>query len=118
MTSRRQKRVGELLHEEISLLLQRETSDPRFAQVTVTDVEVSADLRMARVYVSVLGEPLEQQAALQALDHAAGYLRHELGARLRLRRIPRLTFELDEAVERGSRILELLASLNAPDQSR
>jgi ribosome-binding factor A len=118
MTSRRQKRVGELLHEELSLLLQRETNDPRFSRVTVTYVEVSADLGAAKVYVTVLGEQSEQQAALEALDHAAGYLRHELGTRLRLRRIPRLTFELDEAVERGSRVLELLADLEAADQSR
>jgi len=118
MISRRQKRVGELLHEELSLLLQRETKDPRFSRVTVTYVEVSADLGVAKVYVTVLGEQPEKQAALEALDHAAGYLRHELGARLRLRRIPRLTFELDEAVERGTRVLELLAGLQTLDQSQ
>lgn len=118
MTSRRQERVGELLHEEISILLQRESHDPRLGRVTVTDVKVSTDLRSARVFVTVLGEEPEQQAALQALAHAAGYLRRELGARLRLRRIPTLTFELDQAVMRGSRILELLAGLEASDQSQ
>lgn len=117
MTSRRQERVSELVHEEISLLLQRESRDPRFALVTVTDVEVSADLRSARVFITVLGEEPEQQDALQALAHAAGYLRRELSSRLRLRRIPELTFELDQAVARGSRILELLASLDDASQA-
>lgn len=118
MTSRRQERVSELLHEEISLLLQWESQDPRLSQVTITDVQVSADLQSARVFFTVLGEEQEQKAAVQALTHATSYIRRELGARLHLRRVPRLTFELDKATVRGTRILDLLASLNAPDQSK
>ncbi|HID86496.1 MAG TPA: 30S ribosome-binding factor RbfA [Anaerolineae bacterium] len=108
MTTRRQERVADLLQEEISDLLQRKVRDPRLEFVTVTAVKVSHDLRHARVYVSHLGSEEEQQAALAGLQHAAGFLRHELRARLSLRRVPELTFVLDESIERGQRILELL----------
>jgi ribosome-binding factor A len=114
MPTRRQERVADLLQEEISDLLQREVRDPRLEFVTVTAVKVSSDLRHARVYVSLLGSEEEQQAALVGLQHAAGFLRHELGARLSLRRVPDLAFVLDESIERGQRILELLDQLEKP----
>jgi ribosome-binding factor A len=114
MPTRRQERVADLLQEEISGLLQREVRDPRLEFVTVTAVKVSPDLRHARVYVSLLGSEEEQQAALVGLRHATGFLRHELGARLSLRLVPDLTFVLDESIERGQRILELLHQLEKP----
>lgn len=114
MPTRRQERVADLLQEEISDLLQREVRDPRLEFVTVTAVKVSSDLCHAWVYVSLLGSEEEQQAALVGLQHAAGFLRHELGARLSLRRVPDLAFVLDESIERGQRILELLDQLEKP----
>lgn len=118
MTKRRQERVNDLIQEEISVLLQRDTRDPRLSKVTVTEVEVSADLRSARVFVTVLGEETDQRAALQALARAAGYFRRELSNRLRLRHVPTLNFELDQATIKGRRVLDLLASLeDAPETS-
>lgn len=114
MPTRRQERVADLLQEEISDLLQRKMRDPRLEFVTVTAVKVSSDLRHARVYVSLLGSEEERQAALAGLQHAAGFLRHELWASLSLRRVPELTFVLDESIERGQRILELLDQLEKP----
>jgi ribosome-binding factor A len=108
MPTRRQERVADLLQEEISDLLQRKVRDPRLELVTVTALQVSSDLRYARVYVSLLGSEEEQRAALAGLQHAAGFLRHELGARLSLRCVPDLTFVLDESIERGQRILDVL----------
>ena len=112
MGKRRQRRVGELIHREISELLEREMSDPRLNSVTITGVEVSPDLRHARVYVSTIGEEIERQEALAGLKHAAGFIRHELGARLRLRYVPELSFHLDKSLERGQRIEELLAKIH------
>jgi ribosome-binding factor A len=103
--------VAELLHEELSLLLQESTQDPRLAFVTVTGVDVTADLRLARVYVTVLGDAAEAKSALKALASAANFFRHELMQTLSLRYIPELSFKLDTSLERGTQIEKLLDSL-------
>jgi ribosome-binding factor A len=109
MSVRRQKQIAELLHQEISQLLQREMRDPRLALVTVTGVEVSADYRLAYVYVSVLGDKKESQAALQGLAKAAKFLRRRLSNSLSfLRFIPELQFRLDTSLEYGLHIDHLL----------
>lgn len=108
MSSRRQRQIGELLHEEISQLLQREVKDPRLGFVTVTGVDVSPDLRQARVYVTVLGDKAESKAALAGLASAASYFRSILRHTLSLRYIPELTFKLDTSLEQGMRIEALL----------
>lgn len=114
MATRRQRRVAERIQEELSLLIQREVRDPRVGMVTVTHVDVSPDLRLARVYFSALGEEAQEQARL-ALEHAANFLRHELGARIRLRFIPHLEFRVDHSVEHSLRIEELLAQIRTEE---
>jgi ribosome-binding factor A len=111
VTTRRQRQVAELLHEEISLLIQRRARDPRLGFVTVTGVEVSPDLRIAQVYVSVLGSQDQVDQALLSLRRAAGFFRRELGASLSLRYVPELNFRPDDSLERGLRIDQLLDSL-------
>jgi ribosome-binding factor A len=111
VTTRRQRQVAELLHEEISLLIQRRVRDPRLGFVTVTGVEMSPDLRVAHVYVSVLGSDDEAQASLDSLSRAAGFFRRELGASLSLRYLPELNFRPDDTLERALRIDQLLDSL-------
>lgn len=106
--TRRQRRISELLKEELSILLLQEARDPRLADVTVTDVEISPDLRHARVYVSLMADEQAKRKALKGLERATGFLKRELAARVALRRIPDLTFHLDESMERGQRIMELL----------
>ena len=108
MASRRQRQVAELLHEEISRIIQRETKDPRLGFVTITGVEVSPDLRQARVYVSVLGDDAEAKSALAGLASATRYFRSLLRASLSLRYIPDLSFKLDTSLEQGLRIDALL----------
>jgi ribosome-binding factor A len=110
--TRRQRQVAELLHEEISLLIQRRVRDPRLGFVTVTGVEVSPDLRVAHVYVSVLGSDDDVQRSLESLRRAAGFFRRELGASLSLRYLPELNFRPDDTLERGFRIDRLLDSLH------
>ena len=115
MTSRRQRQIAELLHQEISLLIQRRARDPRLGFVTVTDVEVTPDLRLAHVYVSILGGDDEVKQTLEGLKHAASFFRHELSASLSLRYVPELSFRLDTSLEQGLRIDRLLDSL--PDET-
>lgn len=106
--SRRTEQVGDLIKEELSRLLEREVKDPRIGFVTLTEVDVSPDLRLARVYFSVLGDELMMQESLAALARARGFLRRELSQRLALRCVPELQFQLDRSVERSQRITDLL----------
>jgi ribosome-binding factor A len=116
--SRRIERVNDLLRSELSELIGRTLKDPRVAGlVSLTEVETSADLRHARVYVSVFGSDEERRSTLSALRHAAGFLRHEVAQRVTLRHMPELDFQLDSSIERGDRILQLLRQVQpAPDQ--
>jgi len=111
MNDRRQRQVAELIHQEISLLIQRQVRDPRLGSITVTGVEVTPDLRLAHIYVSVLGGDYEEAQALVGLKSAAGFFRHELGSVLTLRFIPELSFRLDKTLEQALRIDQLLDAL-------
>lgn len=107
----RTDRIDQLLREEIGAILSKDVQDPRIGFVTVTDVETAPDLSTARVWVSVIGQPDERDKALRALNHAMPFVRHELGSRIRIRRIPELLVRLDDSAQRGTRVLQLLAEL-------
>ncbi len=109
--TRRQKRVGELIRREISTLLERKVKDPRLSFVTVTDVEVTFDLRDAFVYVSAPEGQGRKEEILAGLESASGFLRHELAQNLRIKFIPRLNFVWDDSLERGQRITQLLREI-------
>lgn len=111
MATRRQRRVAELIHRELSLVLMREVRDPRLVDVTITGAEVAPDLLVARVYFTVMGDADDAQEALDALQGAGGYLRTQLAGRVQLRYAPELIFELDKSAEHGRRIDELLAQV-------
>ncbi len=100
-----------MIREAMSELLQREVADPRLDFVTVTDVETSADLRQAHVYVAFLGDSQNQKESLRALRKAASFLRRQLGRRVYLRYVPDLTFHLDPSVEQSQRIDRILEEL-------
>lgn len=110
--TRRTERVNELLREEISALLLRETKDPRLAHmVTIIAVEVALDLKHAKVFVSVLGTEEEKAEVMRGLESASRFLRRQLSDRLRLRYTPELLFRRDDSIERGSRILQILKEI-------
>jgi ribosome-binding factor A len=111
--SQRTERIDELLRQEIGAIVSREVADPRVGFATITSVETTQDLRHAKVWVSVIGQPAERDATLAALRRAMPFVRHELGSRLRIRRIPDLHVELDDTAERGTRVLRLLSDLEA-----
>jgi len=103
--------VNQLVKQEISHLLHRELKDPRLGFVTVTEVDVAADLRSARVYVSVLGPEADWRASLAALESARGYIRNWLAPRLRTRAVPHLTFHPDRSMAHAAHIQTLLEEL-------
>src|SRR3954451_8864936 len=111
--SQRTERVDELLREEIGTLLAKEIADPRIGFATITDIETSPDLRHAKVWVSVIGQKGDRDGTVRALENAMPFIRHELGRRLRIRRIPELHVRLDDSAERGTRVLHLLSELEA-----
>jgi ribosome-binding factor A len=101
-------RLRELFKEEISVILQREMKDPRIGFASITDVELSPDLRHAKVFVSILGNAEAKASTMAGLENARGFIRKELGRRIRLRHIPEVLFRLDESIERGARVQRLL----------
>ncbi|HET9085383.1 MAG TPA: 30S ribosome-binding factor RbfA, partial [Candidatus Limnocylindrales bacterium] len=94
--TQRTDRIDELLRQEIGSIVSREVADPRIGFATITKVETTPDLRHAKVWVSVIGQPAERTATIAALGRAMPFVRHELGRNLRLKRIPDLHVELDD----------------------
>src|SRR3954447_11459679 len=111
--TQRTDRIDELLRQEIGAIVTREIADPRIGFATITKVETTPDLRHARVWVSVIGQPGDRRETVTALGRAMPFVRHELGKTLRLKRIPDLHVELDDTAERGTRVLQLLHELEA-----
>jgi ribosome-binding factor A len=108
MSSRRAQRAAEAIREVVSMAILAELKDPRVQDVTVTYVEVSADLRYAKVHVSVLGDETHQKLSLRGLQSAAGFLQAKIAKRIELRYTPRLSFLLDQGVKRSIEILQIL----------
>ena len=113
MPSTRPSRVGDQLRAEISDLLAREVHDPGIGFLTVTQVTVTPDLQVARVYYTTLGDERARKDTARALGRATPFLRRQLGSRLRLKRVPLLEFFFDESIERGDRIARLLNDIGA-----
>ena len=108
----RPERVGQKMRREIAEILDHRLRDPRLtSMVSITDVEVTQDLSFARVYVSTLQSGAERASVLEALNAAAGFVRHELRPVLGLREVPEVRFVLDESIERGARVDEILRKL-------
>jgi ribosome-binding factor A len=114
----RHERIAEEIRHEVGAMVAGELKDPRIAGlVTVTAVQVSPDLKLARIFVSVLGTEAEHDSTLKGLGAAAGFIRRELSLRLQLRRSPELQFVLDRSQEFGERIDELLREVKKSETS-
>lgn len=114
MTHRRNERVSEEIRGVLVEAI-REVRDPTVGFVTLTGVDLSPDLRQARVYVSRLGTEAERDAAVSALNHAVAFLRHAVATRARLRYTPTLRFVSDATIERGSRVEAIIRELHTTD---
>lgn len=113
----RSNRVGEQMKKELGDIISLKLKDPRVGFVTVTDVEVTGDLQQATVYISVLGDETQRENTLKGLAKAKGFIRSEIGSRIRLRKTPDLVFEFDESIDYGNRIESLLRSVNETPES-
>jgi ribosome-binding factor A len=116
MSKRYQRRVSDLIRGHLTDLLERKINDPRLEMVTITDVVVTPDVVRANVHYSILGGAEVQAEAQAGLESAAGWLRRELGRRLRLRNTPQLVFHYDPSLERGEHIASILDELGLGEE--
>src|SRR5262245_58633477 len=114
----RPDRVADQIRGELAQLLAREVHDPGVGFVTITRVQVSPDIQLARVFYTVLGDDKARKNSDRALERAASFLRRQIGARLRLKRVPELKFQYDDAVAGQDRIEQLLNEIHAADRER
>jgi len=111
----RRERVAHLIKSEVSAMILKELKDPRIGFVSVTEVEVSGDLRYATVFFTVLGENKAVESTIAALEHASGYVRREIANRLRLRYAPEIRFKYDDVFRRAWHLEEVIRSLHDSD---
>src|SRR5690348_6614690 len=114
----RASRVGDQIQAELASLLTREVHDPGIGFLTITSVKVSPDLQQARVYYTTIGDDKARRESARALDRATPFLRRQIGQRLRLKRVPELTFFYDESIEKGDRVERILQELQAERAAR
>jgi ribosome-binding factor A len=113
--SQRAQRVGELIQKEVSALLLRGLKDPRIGFVTITGVEVTPDLHLARVYYTVIGDQAARRESAAGLKSSTPYIRQQLGRQLQMKYIPDLIFEYDSSIEYGNRIESLLRAIHTDE---
>jgi ribosome-binding factor A len=113
MSSQRPTRVGEQIREDLTELLAREVHDPGIGFLTITRVQVTSDLQIARIYYTTLGDAPARKQTSRALERATPFLRRQLGRRLRLKRVPEIHFQFDENVERLDRVERILQELKS-----
>ena len=115
----RPKRVGDQIREELSELLTRgEVHDPGIGFITLTRVQVSPDLQVARVFYTSMGDPAARKDTQKALDRATPFLRRQIGSRVQLRRVPELEFRFDESIAHQDRIEQILRDLHEEERQR
>jgi len=107
--------VAEQMKKELGEIIARKLKDPRIGFVTVTDVEVTGDLQQATVFITVLGDDKKRRETLKGLVQAKGFIRTEIGQRIRLRKTPELMFELDKSFDYGNKIDNLLRQIKTEE---
>lgn len=117
MAEHRVERIQEIMKEELGKLLQREIKDPRIGFASVTAVRVSNDMSHVKVFISVLGDEQQRKDTMAGLESAKGFIRSEIGKRVRLRHTPELHFVSDTSLEEGARILTLLNQIQSQEEN-
>lgn len=112
----KQGRMSDRIHQILSQLLVREIADPRLQGITITEVKLDPELMVAKVYVSAMGDESRQEPVMAGLRRASGFLRREVGKRIRLRNTPELHFYWDHTLEHADRINQLIANLEIPPE--
>lgn len=116
MTYNRAERVGEEIRKEIATMLFGEINDPRIGFITITKVKVTKDLRQARVYFSMMGSDEEKTTTTEGLQSAGGYIRREIGKRLKLRYFPELLFKYDDSLDYATSIEKILKEIKSDSE--
>ena len=111
------EKLQELIKQEMGKMLLKELKDPRIGFVTVTDVEMTGDLREAKIYVSVMGGEEQVKTSLEGLNSALGFIRREIGHRIRLRFTPEISFALDTSLDYGDHIQKLLLQVEGENKN-
>lgn len=114
----RSRRVAEQIQREMADILRNEIHDPRVGMVTVTEVDITHDLEHAKIYFTVFESEARALEAGKALNHAAGFIRSQLGSRMRLRIVPQITFVYDTSVARGAELSRIIDEAVAADATR
>ena len=117
MSATRMQKMARLLKEELSRIIREEINDPRLGFVSITDIEMSHDMRIANIYFSVYGTPEEQETSMKVLQGATGFLRGTLSRQVDMRYTPELHFHLDRSLERGARVSALMTNLEIPPET-
>ncbi|MDH6366063.1 MULTISPECIES: 30S ribosome-binding factor RbfA [Breznakia] len=112
----KKERVAGLIQKNISEIIQRAVKDPKVGFVTVMDTQVTSDLSLAKVYVSFLGKDARKEAGMDALNRSKGFIRSELAKTLSMRKVPELEFVLDESLEQGNKIEQIIADLHKKEK--
>ena len=115
MSNMRAERVGEQMKKELMDIINNKLKDPRVGFLTITDVQPTNDLSLAKVYFTVLGDDKEREDTFKGLEKAKGFLKTEIAQRMRLRIVPDLQFEYDESIDYGNRIERLIQELHQKD---
>ncbi|MFW5985222.1 MAG: 30S ribosome-binding factor RbfA [Halanaerobiaceae bacterium] len=118
MSDKRVRRVSELLKQEISQIIRHEVKDPRIGFVSVTDVEVSGDLKHAKVFVSVYGSDKEKEETMKGLNKAQGFIRSLVGDRLTTYHTPEVIFRYDDSIEHGVYMSKLISEVREEDKKK
>lgn len=119
MSENRVRRVAEQIKKDLSQIIGKEIKDPRVSALTsITDVQLTKDLRYASIYVSIYGSDIEKEETLQTLARASGFIRSEIGRRIRLRYTPEINFFLDNSIEYGAHIENVLKSLKKEEDEK
>ena|ERR1044071_5237043 len=118
MAGRRTERLSEQIREELSLIIDGELTDPRIGLATITEARITPDLSHVKIYVSVLGTDEEVDDTVDALNHAAGFIRHQLGFALRVKRTPDLHFVRDDSLRNAERIEQILQEEEAKTKAK
>ncbi|EOB0720555.1 TPA: 30S ribosome-binding factor RbfA [Staphylococcus aureus] len=116
MSSMRAERVGEQMKKELMDIINNKVKDPRVDFITITDVVLTNDLSQAKVFLTVLGNDKEVENTFKALDKAKGFIKSELGSRMRLRIMPELMYEYDQSIEYGNKIERMIQDLHKQDR--
>lgn len=109
------ERLQETILRDVSNIIQKELSDQKVGFVTVTDVRVTSDLENATIYVNFLGSDAREEAGLKALEHAKGFIRTELAKKLDIKKVPELAFKIDNSLEEGNKIEEIIKEINTEE---